>query len=286
MPSGGSASRSRSGGLGDHQRLLGLGRETGGPEPLPQIDRQVVAVQLPLELEAQPGEVRDLLGDHRVRVRLGQVGPHHPVPAARRGDLAHHPADPLDARVEPVGPGAFTHVAVEESEHPGMIHGLTPASRGAGDNSFTRGRPALPPRGTRRRFADRRCDPGEPGPGSAALDRAPADHGRPRHRGRRPSACLSGSAGAYLGRCGDHSQAASSEHGRCATPRTPGWAPGADRVRRPVAATVLVAGRVGGSRCAGAGADVQRGRAGSGGGRPCARAGSGGAGLRLHGRGA
>ncbi|CAM5534850.1 hypothetical protein SVIOM74S_10080 [Streptomyces violarus] len=125
--------------LADHQRLLGFGPEPGRTQPLPEIRRPVVPVQLPLEFGAEPGVVGDLLGDRRVRRSLVEGGPHDAVPALLGGDPAHHAAGPFDADAGAVGPRPLAQLTVEQGEQRGVIHmshGHTSAGAWRPGNAF------------------------------------------------------------------------------------------------------------------------------------------------------
>ncbi len=70
--------------LGDDERFLVVRHEAGGGEPLRQVGRAIVAVELPFDVTGDLAEPADEPLDLRISIRFVQIGPEDGAPVAPR----------------------------------------------------------------------------------------------------------------------------------------------------------------------------------------------------------
>jgi hypothetical protein len=113
-------------GLGDQHQLLVIGHEAGRQQPLGQIGRLVVVVELPLDRRTASREIPHLRGDHGIGRVAGEPGPGNTRRPRPRRKPAQHSSIGLDDRTRLVCPGPPPDLGIECRTHGVSVHQRTP----------------------------------------------------------------------------------------------------------------------------------------------------------------
>jgi len=113
-------------GLGDQHQLLVIGHETGRQQPLGQIGRLVVVVELPLHRRTASGEAPHLRGDHGIGGLARELGPGNARRLRPRRKPAQHSSVSLHDRTPLAGPGVPPDLGIECRTHGVSVHQRTP----------------------------------------------------------------------------------------------------------------------------------------------------------------